>query len=104
METALERFSHDRGFLCELLSEFIAQKEKNMNEFGRLMEEKDRTGLKQLAHSLKGSSANLSCENMYHLFTEVEEGLAQDNWEGIIQAVARLSTEYSRVAEFMKTI
>jgi CheY-like chemotaxis protein/HPt (histidine-containing phosphotransfer) domain-containing protein len=104
MKTALERFADDRVFLCELLGEFLAKKEANLGEFARLLAAKDGGGIKHLTHGLKGSAANLSCEILYHLFSEIEEGLREENWSDVARVIERLPAEYSRVADFMKTI
>ncbi|MFA5088573.1 MAG: Hpt domain-containing protein [Candidatus Omnitrophota bacterium] len=70
---ALERVQDDRELLLELFDIFQQDFEEKRQEIGRCLESKNFEQMKDIAHSLKGASGNISAERIYVPLSELEQ-------------------------------
>lgn len=82
------------GILEELISIFVEDAEVRMAALKEAFEREDRTSLREVAHALKGSSANMGAVRMSETCRKLEELTASGALEEIGEAILRLEDEY----------
>ena len=86
--SALERIGGDREFLDELLNIYIEEFASSTQTLDQALQAQDYTVIKEVGHSLKGSSANLSLHPLRDKAYLIETAGREENL-----ALARSSTE-----------
>jgi two-component system, sensor histidine kinase and response regulator len=78
LKEVLERVQDDRDLLLELLDIFLTDCPPKIEAMKRAVGSKDLTQLRDLSHSLKGASGNISAKKMYAAFLKIEQ-MAKNN-------------------------
>jgi len=100
--SALERTGGDREFLDELLGLYIEDFEDKYPQLKNAVEARDVDLIRELAHGLKGSSANLSLLALQDIFFRLEMAGRENNPEAAEKILPHLQEEYDRLRTFLK--
>lgn len=100
--SALERTGGDREFLDELLTLYIEDFEDKYPRLKKAVETKDSELIRDLAHGLKGSSANLSLLPLQDLFFNLELAGRENNPTEAEKTFSSLIEEYRRLMAYIK--
>lgn len=73
IDTALERLGGDERLYRQLLERFLSRYQNVAQQIQQYLQQQDQTGLKRLAHSLKGLVASLGAQPLYRLCVELEQ-------------------------------
>ena len=91
----LERVQDDKALLLELLDiyeqDFI-QKRQYLSEAAQ---QKDYERIKEIAHSLKGASGNISAKNLRPLFSSLEEMGKTGNVSTVEATLSQIDQEFA---------
>ena len=100
---ALDRVGEDEAFLQELLNMYAAQYAEKTSAIENAIRAADFQAIRDLGHSLKGSSANLSLPRLQDAAFDMETaGLGKD-LEAALKALDRLEQEYCRLKDYIGT-
>jgi HPt (histidine-containing phosphotransfer) domain-containing protein len=72
LEDLLNRTDGDKKLACELMQMYLEQAAQNMTDIEDAIAKKDAKRLQFVAHSLKGSSADLSAESVRSIAYQME--------------------------------
>ena len=96
----LERVQDDKAFLSELLDIFEEDFLKKRVALAQAVASKDITKIKEIAHSMKGSSGNVSAKRIYASCLALEK-LAKDNsTAGMDELVKAIDAQFAEVQGF----
>ncbi len=99
--SALERVEGDKSFLKELLNLYFEDFSEKYERLQKAIEQKNFDLIRELGHSLRGSSANLSLtflqKTSFHLEKAGKERIA----EKAKKALALLEQEFKRLKDFL---
>jgi HPt (histidine-containing phosphotransfer) domain-containing protein len=98
---ALERTAGDEELLAQIIEIFTAETPALLESIGRLIDSGDHEGAFRAAHTLKGSSANLSAKRTSAAAREIE--LAARSGD-LVTARARLAALQQAVTELMAAL
>lgn len=93
--TMLEEIMEDE--FPELIQVFIDDSEPRISALLRAYEKQDCTSLREIAHSFKGASGNLSALPLADLCFKIEEKARDTNLEGIEPLISAIDIEYQIV-------
>ncbi len=82
----LQRYFH-------VLKIYYEVNKKTSANFNLFLENKDFANLEFLAHSLKGSSANIGAENIRYLSAQIEKSAQQGDLEGLLTLINDLTNQ-----------
>jgi HPt (histidine-containing phosphotransfer) domain-containing protein len=92
IESLLELESGSPGLLAELLEIYTSQTPPMIAELRKALQSGDRESARKVAHSLKGSSANLGAAAVVTVAASLEKDPGAADWE---IRIARLESAYS---------
>ena len=95
---ALERVEGDRALLEELLRIFVDECQSSLRQIRDSWSLHDARALGRLAHTLKGSSANIGANGVSEAALVVERLARLGNLEKAVQPIANLEREIERLA------
>ena len=99
-EMALARALGDRDLLKELVVIFLAETKKRISDLHRTLDNGDAEALRQCAHTIKGSAANLSVAGMADLALRLEKA-AGASLAGADGLLAAMENEMRRLEAFL---
>lgn len=94
---ALERVEGDRALLEELLRLFVDECRSSMSHIQEAWRSRDTLMLGRLAHTLKGSSANVAANAVSRAAYALERQARSGNLENAPQLISDLKREVERV-------
>lgn len=100
---ALDRLGGDKTFLQELLNMYAAQYAEKTSAMENAIHAADFQAIRDLGHSLKGSSANLSLPRLQYAAFDMETAGLEKDLEGALKALDRLEQEYRRLKDYLGT-
>ncbi len=95
LEEVLERVQDDKELLLELFDIFQEDYEQKRRQIGQATVQKDFEQLKNIAHSLKGASSNISAKRIYSLFAEIERMAVRGDMKAIEEVLVNADREYA---------
>src|SRR3990167_7322245 len=95
LEEVLERVQDDKELLLELFAIFQEDYEQKHGQIGQAVSRKDFDQLKNIAHSLKGASSNISAKRIYAIFAEIERMAVQRDVKKIEEILVDAGREYA---------
>jgi len=101
LDSALPRFSGDKSFLLELLSEFIRQVECGGKQMHEAAASGDAESLFQLAHSLKGAAGAFSAKRLMERTLELEQRGRSGDLSGVEVLITQMEAEAPLLKEFL---
>ena len=96
----MERVQDDKELLVELLDIFAEDFVGKRQALGEALQAKDLVKIKEVAHSLKGASGNISAKGMHANFLQLEQ-LAKSNDYGQMPALLQLiDGQFEQIKQF----
>lgn len=102
LPTVLERIGGDESFLQELIKIFIEEYHLKLARLEKAVEEDDFQLIQEIAHNLKGSSANLSLLELQKIAYALEACGRQADKKGCQENLGRLKTAFGRLIDQIK--
>ena len=103
-QSALERVGMDREFLAELIALYQSEFPKFFGRMKTAFDCSDFSTVSKLAHSLKGSSANLGFPGLGDISKELEAAGNNSDRQRIEKNLDVLKMEYQRVKTYLMDI
>jgi HPt (histidine-containing phosphotransfer) domain-containing protein len=98
----LDRTGGDKEFLDELLEMYLEDFEDKFPQIKEALAAKDNELIRELAHSLKGSSANLSLLNLQDTFYRLEMAGRENRMEEAGNLLPCLQQEFERLRSYLQ--
>lgn len=83
--------------LQDLIPNFINNRKKDLSDLRELVEAQDFTGIAQMAHRIKGSSAGYGFTRLSQLASELEAASKKHYSDDIPKIYAKMSTYFQNV-------
>jgi len=99
MEDFLERVQDDKELLLELLDIFTADYEVKKGQLQEAIENKDDEQIRGLAHSLKGSSGNISAKRLREIFLQIEVKAKEKDFEKLNGLLVQMRQEFDSLSQ-----
>ena len=93
LNEVLERVQNDRELLIELLDIFLEDCPAKVNAIEEALEKNDFAQLRDIAHSMKGASGNISAKRIYELFLQIEQMTKNNDISAIPQCLKELDAQ-----------
>ena len=100
-EEALDRMGGDGNFLAELLALYDLEFEAAKSGLAEAIERRDGAQIRELGHSLKGSSASLCLPGLQEAAFSLEKAGEAGDIPAAQKASLRLEREYARLKAFL---
>jgi len=100
----LERVQDDRELFLELLDIFnedFAQKRKSLSDF---IEKSDFQEIKDIIHSIKGASGNISAKAMHASCSEIEKLAEKQDINKLSEVIEKLDDQFAELQARIKEI
>lgn len=91
----LERVQDDKELLLELFDIFEGEFGKKRQALGAAVAAKDIQKIKEISHSLKGASGNISIKPMHALCVQMEQLAKANTTEGMDALLTRLDEQHT---------
>lgn len=101
MDSVLERIGGDESFLRELLDIYIEDFLEKCAQLERAVAQSDFDNIKEIGHSLKGSSGNLSLPGLHETSYGIELSGKENNIEQAKLLFVRLKEEFIKFKDFL---
>lgn len=88
-----------RDFLSEIIDLYLNDMPVRLSDLRQALVDRDAGLAEQLAHSIKGSSANIGAPAVEAVAAALELGLSQGSFDGADELLDRIESESSRVYE-----
>lgn len=101
LPSVMERIGGDENFLQELIDIYI---EDFIGKYAKLklaIEQSDFPSIKEIGHSLRGSSGNLSLNGLHHTFENIELSGKEENIEQAKLYFIKLNKEFEKLKNFL---
>lgn len=102
LPTVLERIGGDESFLQELIKIFIEEYNLKLTRLEKAVAENDFQLIQEIAHNLKGSSANLSLLELQKIAYALETCGRQADKKGCQENLSRLKTAFGKLIDQIK--
>jgi len=102
LESARERTGGDEDFLKELLSLYEEEFKAKLPELKTAWQARNFKEIKELSHSLKGASANLSLLSLQKICWELEQAGQQKDEKKIEVLLPQLEKEFAKVWHYLQ--
>jgi HPt (histidine-containing phosphotransfer) domain-containing protein len=99
--SALERIGGDESFLEELLGLYSEDFSEKLNQIKEAIDQGNYDMIRELSHTLKGASANLSLIPLQEASFEMENAGREGNIEKAKKTLELLEKEYQRLQDFL---
>ena len=93
----LERVQDDKDLLLELLDIYTEDFKIKRGQLVAAINNKDYEQIRQIAHSLKGASGNISAKPLRVIFLALEELGRKNSTDGAAALLANMEGEYDRL-------
>ena len=94
LEEFMERVQEDKELLLELFDIFIEDFDKKKQALKEAIEEKDYEQIRNVAHSLKGASGNISAKELRLVVSDMEEMGKKSDIDGIGELFLNMEKQY----------
>lgn len=101
MESVLERVGGDISFLQELLDIYVEDFFEKYPRLKQAISQNDFNSIRDIGHSIKGSSGNLSLNGLYETAYGIELSGRNKDIEQAKMLFSRLKDEFKRLKEFL---
>ncbi len=98
-EEALRRVQNQQERLLPLITLFLNDLPSQIKELEQTMEIQDFVQIKNAAHSIKGVSANMGCQQLQEVSIKIEQSAKQQDLETILQYREELKTIAAKTIE-----
>lgn len=101
LDSVLERIGGDESFLQELLDIYIEDFVEKFVQLEQAIAQSDFNNIKEIGHSLKGSSGNLSLNGLHETAYGIELSGGESNIEQAKLLFIRLKEEFKKLKDFL---
>jgi CheY-like chemotaxis protein len=101
LPAVMERIGGDEDFLQELIDIYIEDFIKKYAKLKQAIEQSDFIAIKEIGHSLRGSSGNLSLNGLYRTFENMEISGREENIEQAKLLFIQLNREFEKFKNFL---
>jgi two-component system sensor histidine kinase/response regulator len=101
LESVLSRFDNDKGFLIEMLVEFLDHAPKQLERLAEAIERSDAKAVETEAHSIKGAASNLGVTSLAAEALQLELLGRRGDLVGAKEIVCKLRSELERLKEYV---
>lgn len=101
LPSVMERIGGDENFLHELIDIFIEDFIEKYAKLKRAIDRNDFIAIKEIGHSLKGSSGNLSLNGLYKTSTNIEISGKEEDIEQAKLLFIKLNKEFEKFKNFL---
>lgn len=101
MDSVLERVGGDESFLQELIDIYIDDFIEKYFQLEQAIERGDFDNIKEIGHSLKGSSGNLSLTALHETAFGIESSGRDNDIEQARLLFVRLKEEFKKLKDFL---
>ena len=98
--SVLERIGGDFSFLDELLDLYTEEFTVRHESLQNAVKENDFVRVAEIAHSLKGASANLSLTSLQKVSQELELSAKQKNRDDVMRDLQHLDVEFQKLCDW----
>lgn len=103
-ESLMERVDYDLELLAELVEIYEEDTAENIESIKAAIGSQDAGQLEKSAHSLKGSSSNMSAELVVEFASKLEQAGRNGDFEETDDILSSLNEEFNRVVSALKAI
>ena len=104
LKDVLERVQNDKELLLELLDIYQEDFAKRRKALGEAIKNKDFNGIKESAHSLKGSSGNISAKGMFAHCLKLEQMAKDNDLSQAPEVLKAIDQEFVQLADHSREI
>lgn len=104
LKEVMERVQDDQELFFELLDIFQEDYEEKRKLFDGLVAQKDFDQLRNVAHSLKGASSNISAKKIYALFSQLEKAAEHKEGGQLAAILANIDQQYAALQSTIKKL
>ena len=101
LEEVLERVENDRELLIELIEIFLEDYPNKITELKNSVANKNGENTQNIAHSLKGASANISAKKISSIFLGIENSVKDNNFAAVEQVLGQLEGLIEDLKKFL---
>jgi HPt (histidine-containing phosphotransfer) domain-containing protein len=101
MDSVLERVGGDESFLRELIDIYVEDFIEKFAQLEQSISQGDFNNIKEIGHSLKGSSGNLSLNGLYETAYGIELSGKENDIEKVKLLFIRLKEEFKKLKDFL---
>lgn len=101
MESVLERVGGDESFLRELLDIYVEDFIEKYGQLEQAISERDANNIREIGHSLKGSSGNLSLTELHETAYGIESSGRENDIDKAKLLFTRLKEEFKRLKDIL---
>ena len=101
MDSVLERVGGDESFLRELLDIYIEDFIEKYAQLEQAISRGDFNNIKEIGHSLKGSSGNLSLNGLHKTAFGIEQSGKENDMDQTRLLFIRLKEEFKKLKDFL---
>lgn len=101
LPSVLERIGGDEFFLKELIKIYIEEFEAKWPKLEDALSRNDFSAIQEIAHSLKGSSANLSLLELQGIAYLLELGARQANLRECHENIVKLKNAFAKLVQHL---
>ena len=88
----------------ELIQVYITDSDPRINALQQALSDKNCVALRDISHSFKGASGNISALPLADLCFKLEEDARGDNLENISSLISRIDNEYQSVRSILLSL
>lgn len=99
LKEVLERVQDDKELLLELFDIYQGDFLKKRQALADAITAKNITKIKEIAHSMKGSSGNISAKLIYGSCLSLEQLAKSDTTDGMDDCVKQIDVQFQQVKE-----
>ena len=96
----MERVQDDKELLVELLDIFQEDFVGKRQAMGDAVKGNDVTKIKEVAHSLKGASGNISAKEMHANFLKIEQAAKINDIAGMTPILQSIDGQFEQIKQF----
>lgn len=100
-DESVDRVGGDEEFLIELLNDLKDLVEDNLDKIKNLISENNYSEVRELAHSIKGSSGNLGLYSMYENTMNLENSAKEENSESMNIYFKNLEDDFDKLQQLL---
>jgi HPt (histidine-containing phosphotransfer) domain-containing protein len=101
LASVLERIGGDESFLQELIDVYVDDFIEKYAQLKQAIEQEEYNTIKEVGHSLKGASGNLSLTDLQETSYNLELSGKEENIEQAKQSFLRLGEEFKRLKDLL---
>jgi len=87
-----------------LIETFLTDGDQRLDALDKAILDTNPAKIREVAHALKGSSANLGAETLANISYEIESMGRENNLDSIDENITQLKEEYQKVKDYFQSL